>query len=371
MGPATHYYDLPAPLSLRRGGTLSGVRMAYESWGERSANDNNTILILTGLSPGAHAASSAADPEAGWWEEMIGPGKAIDTDRWHVLCVNSLGSCKGSTGPASIDPASGQPWRLNFPELTLEDVASAAAAVLDGLGISHPQAIIGPSMGGMSTLAFASLQPGRCKHLALISTAAQATPFAIAVRSLQRELVRSDRGWEHGNYADGAQVRTGMRLARKLGMSTYRSPQEWQARFGRARQPEAPAEPFGPEFAIESYLEVHAERFIGAFDPNCYLYLSRAMDWFDLADHADGDNQAALQRLQLDSALVIGVATDCLFPLWQQEALARGLTEAGTQVDWHPLPSPMGHDSFLVDIERFGPPLAQWLATLETNRAKR
>lgn len=365
MGPATRYLDLTQAFRMRRGGQLPGLRMAYECWGQRSAADDNTLLILTGLSPGAHAASCAADPEAGWWEAMIGPGKAIDTDRWHVLCVNSLGSCKGSTGPASIDPATGQPWRLRFPELTLEDVASAAAAVLDGLGIAAPKAVIGPSMGGMSTLAFAAQYPGRCRNLALISTAAQATPFAIAVRSLQRELVRSDRGWQNGHYGEGSEVRAGMRLARKLGMTTYRSPAEWQERFGRQRQPEAPSEPFGPEFAIESYLQVHADRFIGAFDPNCYLYLSRAMDWFDLAEHGNGDTQAALARLDLKAALVIGVATDFLFPLWQQEALARGLGEAGVAVDWHPLPSPMGHDSFLVDIERFDPPIRQWLAALQ------
>ncbi len=368
MGPATAYIDLADPLTMRRGGRLASVRMAYECWGERSAADDNTLLILTGLSPGAHAASCAADPSPGWWEGMIGPGLPVDTDYWHVVCVNSLGSCKGSTGPASIDPASGQPYRLGFPELTLEDVAAAAALVLDALGISQPKALIGPSMGGMSTLAFAALQPGRTRHMALISTAAQATPFAIAVRSLQRELVRADRGWQAGHYAEGSDVRTGMRLARKLGMTTYRSADEWQQRFGRARQAQAPTEPFGPEFEIEAYLEVHADRFIGAFDPNCYLYLSRAMDWFDLAEHAGGDNQAALAKLQLESALVIGVATDFLFPLWQQEALARGLAEAGARVDWHPLPSPMGHDSFLVDFERFGPPIASWLDGLRSSQ---
>ncbi|MCB1607075.1 MAG: homoserine O-acetyltransferase [Xanthomonadales bacterium] len=365
MGPATQYAALPNPFAMRRGGSLRGGRIAFESWGTLDPDRRNALLILTGLSPGAHAASSVADPEEGWWEAMVGPGKAIDTERWFVVCVNSLGSCKGSTGPAEDDPATGAPYRLSFPELSLEDVAHGAAVVLDHLGIERPAALIGPSMGGMSCLAFAAQYPGRCRHLILISTAASAAPFAIAIRSLQREVVRADRGWANGNYRGGADLSTGMRLARKIGMTTYRSPEEWRDRFGRERVEDAPSEAFGIEFQIESYLQAHAERFITAFDPNCYLYLSRAMDWFDLAEHGQGNMQQAINHLQIETALVMGVGTDFLFPLWQQEELARRLQDSGSRVQWCPLPSPMGHDSFLVDFDRFCPPIADYLASRE------
>ncbi len=366
MGPATLYAPLPDPFQLRRGGSLAGGRIAFETWGELNPQRSNVLLILTGLSPGAHAASSPADPEDGWWEGMLGSGQGIDTDRWFVVCVNSLGSCKGSTGAADLDPQTETPYRLRFPELTLEDVAAGAAVVLDHLGIDTPAVLIGPSMGGMSCLAFAALYPQRCRRLMLISTAAQAAPFAIAIRSLQREVVRADRGWANGHYSSGADLSTGMRLARKIGMTTYRSPEEWRDRFGRERIPDAPVEPFGIEFQIESYLQAHAERFITAFDPNCYLYLSRAMDWFDLADHGGGDTQQAINALGVESALVIGVGTDFLFPIWQQEQLARALQDSGAAVRWCPLASPMGHDSFLVDFDRFCPPIADYLAQIET-----
>ena len=364
MGPATQYAELPEAFEMHRGGSLPGGRIAFETWGTLNAAADNALLILTGLSPGAHAASSKSDPESGWWEPMLGPGKAIDTDRWYVICVNSLGSCKGSTGPAETNPRTNAPYRLEFPELALEDVARGAACVLDSLGVDQPAALIGPSMGGMSCLAFAALYPQRARKLVLISSAASAAPFAIAIRSLQREVVRADRGWAAGNYGGGADLSTGMRLARKIGMTTYRSPEEWRDRFGRERVPGGPSEAFGAEFQIESYLEAHAQRFITAFDPNCYLYLSRAMDWFDLADHGDGNLQQALNRLQVDTALVMGVGTDFLFPLWQQEELARGLSDAGAEVQWCPLPSPMGHDSFLVDYERFCPPIREYLGSL-------
>jgi len=364
MGPATQYAKLPKPFKMHRGGSLPSGRVAFETWGALNAAADNALLILTGLSPGAHAASNVQDPQSGWWEPMLGPGKAIDTDRWFVVCVNSLGSCKGSTGPAEDDPNTAAPYRLSFPELALEDVARGAACVLDQLDIQTPAALIGPSMGGMSCLAFAALYPQRARNLVLISSAARAAPFAIAIRSLQREVVRADRGWAEGNYRGGADLSTGMRLARKIGMTTYRSPEEWRDRFGRERVPGGPSEAFGPEFQIELYLEAHAQRFITAFDPNCYLYLSRAMDWFDLADHADGDLQQSVDQLRIDSALVMGVGTDFLFPLWQQEELARTLGDAGADVRWCPLPSPMGHDSFLVDYDRFCPPVRDYLNAL-------
>jgi homoserine O-acetyltransferase len=360
---ATRFLELPTPYVLRRGGELTGARLAYETWGALAPDAGNAVLILTGLSPSAHAASSADDPTPGWWESMIGPGKAIDTSRWFVICVNSLGSCKGSTGAASINPATGRAYRLDFPDLTLEDIAESARHVLDHFRIRRLGALIGPSMGGMSAMAFAVMFPGTAPNLVLISTAPYSLPFATAIRSLQRESIRRDPNWNDGQYADDRWPEQGFRTARKLGMISYRSAAEWRDRFGRKRLNAKPEKPFEREFEVEAYLDAHADRFVGSFDPNSYLYLSRAMDWFDLSDHG-GAVDIALARMQARRVLVIGVGTDILFPIEQQREIAEGLRNAGAVVDYFPLPSIQGHDAFLVDFERFAPIVANFLGCL-------
>ena len=341
------------PFRFHRGDVLPGITLAYETWGELNADRSNAILLFTGLSPSAHAASSEEDPNDGWWEFMIGPGHPIDTNVYFVLCVNSLGSCKGSLGPASINPETGEPWRLGFPDVCIEDVAAATQRVVEHLGIEQLCAVMGPSMGGMTTLAWASQNPTGARHLMTISSAPRAEPFSIAIRSLQREMILLDPAFADGQYTDEAWPRQGMRMARKLGMVSYRSAIEWEERFGRDLQYRYQNRPFTMNFEVESYLEAAADRFIGAFDPCCYLYLSRAMDWFDAS--AGKDTLAeALADLRLDSALVIGVDTDLLFPPRQQGEIARTLTHLGIDTRLSMLPSPQGHDAFLVDFENFG-----------------
>ncbi|WP_368565729.1 homoserine O-acetyltransferase [Pseudoxanthomonas sp. UTMC 1351] len=369
--PGTRFHPLSSPFPMKRGGQLHNARVAFETWGELNATGDNAILIVTGLSPDAHAARNAANPEDGWWEAMVGPGKPIDTDRWFVICVNSLGSCKGSTGPASINPATGDRYRLDFPELSIEDVADAAYEVVHGLGIRQLACIIGNSMGGMTALAFLLRHPGAARTHINISGSAQALPFSIAIRSLQREAIRLDPKWNNGHYDDGNYPESGMRMARKLGVITYRSALEWDGRFGRVRlESDRPDEdPFGLEFQVESYLEGHARRFVRRFDPNCYLYLSRSMDWFDLAEYAhgqraDGDVMGGLARIRVEKALAIGATTDILFPLQQQQQIAEGLAAGGAQAEFLALDSPQGHDAFLVDFARFGPAVAGFLAAL-------
>ena len=364
--PGTRWFDLPSPFPMKRGGALHGARIAYETWGRLNPARDNAVLIVTGLSPDAHAASNDGNPEPGWWEAMLGPGKPIDTDRWFVLCVNSLGSCKGSTGPASSNPETGTLYRLDFPELSIEDGADASVAVVRGLGIERLACVIGNSMGGMTALALLQRHPGIARSHVNISGAARALPFSIAIRSLQREAIRLDPNWNHGDYSDDAYPESGMRMARKLGVITYRSALEWDGRFGRVRlESDRPdEEPFGLEFEVESYLEGHARRFVRRYDPNCYLYLSRSMDWFDIGEscgHA-GDTHRGLAAIRgLSRALVIGVNTDILFPIEQQEEIAEGLRAAGSAVEFQPMPSPQGHDAFLVDAERFGPALRAFL----------
>lgn len=371
--PGTRFVDLPATFPMKRGGALHGGRIAYETWGSLSAARDNAVLIVTGLSPDAHAAANDGNPEPGWWQPMLGPGRPIDTDRWFVICVNSLGSCKGSTGPASTNPATGEPYRLDFPELSVEDGADAAAHAVRSLGIERLACVIGNSMGGMVALALLLRHPGIAPAHINISGAARALPFSIAIRSLQREAIRLDPNWNDGRYDDATYPESGMRMARKLGVITYRSALEWDGRFGRVRldSDRADGDPFGLEFEVESYLEAHARRFVRRFDPNCYLYLSRSMDWFDLGEYRGGscgshasNTRAGLALVRIERALAIGVQTDILFPLQQQQEIAEGLAAGGADARFLPLESPQGHDAFLVDYERFGPAVRDFLAGL-------
>jgi homoserine O-acetyltransferase len=372
--PGTRFVDLPSPFAMRRGGALVGARLAYETWGRLDARRSNAVLVLPGLSPNAHAARHAENAAEGWWEGMLGAGKAIDTDRWFVICVNPLGSCKGSTGAASPHPDDGEPYRLRFPDLSIEDGADAAAHLVRSLGIERLDTVIGNSMGGMSALALLLRHPGIARRHVNISGSARSLPFSIAIRSLQREAIRLDPHWADGHYSDARYPESGMRMARKLGVVTYRSAMEWDGRFGRVKFDAECREddPFGPEFEVERYLEGHARRFVRHFDPNAYLYLSRSMDWFDAADYAPGASRgdgadedtkviAALATVQIEQALAIGVHTDILFPLQQQEQVAEGFRAGGVDSRFLPLPSPQGHDAFLVDLARFGPAVRDFL----------
>ncbi len=359
---ALRQFTLDGSFAMKRG-TLQRPTFAYETWGQLNTERSNTVLVFTGLSPSAHIASSEDDPANGWWEDMVGPDKPIDTGRYFVVCVNSLGSCFGSTGPASIDPATGERYRLHFPVLHVEDIAAGGAEVLDHLGIQQADTVLGASMGGMTALAFAMLHPERARQLVAISSSARSLPFSIAIRSLQREMIRRDTAWQNGNYPPDAPPVTGMQLARKLGMITYRSADEWAERFGRERVTDRPPvdHPFGMDFEVESYLEAHAAKFVGSFDANCYLYLSRAMDLFDATDHG-GSLEQALSRVQVKRAMIIGVDTDFLFPVEQQEELAIGLQKQVAEVVFHRLASIQGHDSFLVDMDRFRPVMARFFS---------
>lgn len=354
---------LPNTFPLYRGGSILDAHIAYESWGTLNEMRDNAILLFTGLSPSSHAASTDRDATPGWWQKMIGPGLAIDTRHYFVICVNSLGSCFGSTGPASINPATGERYRLEFPEIAVEDIAAAGFAAARALGVSQLNAVAGASLGGMVVTAFVAQFPDGARRAISISGSPAASPFAIALRSVQREAILRDPDWQGGNYAADSPPRNGMRLARKLGTITYRSATEWRQRFGRdALSGNAlRASPFAPRFAVEGYLEAQAERFTRVFDPNCYLYLSRAMDRFDLAEHG-GSFAAAFSKTRLERALVIGVESDMLFPIHEQAAITEALTAAGVTTRFARLPSLEGHDAFLVDIPRFDAEIRAFLA---------
>lgn len=358
---ARRYAALPDPFPMWRGGVLHRARLAYETWGTLNPARDNALLLFTGLSPPAHAASSPEDPTEGWWQGMVGPGLAIDSERFFVICVNSLGSCFGSTGPASMDPATGAPYRLSFPDLSVEDIARAGYETVRSLGITRLDTVMGPSLGGMVVLAYAALFPEAARRVVCISGTAAAAPFAIALRSIQREAITSDPDWAGGNYPAELPPARGQRLARKLGTVTYRSAAEWQQRFGREpiRPDMRTADPFASEFAVQGYLETLAQRFVTAFDANCYLYISRSMDRFELAVH--GDPVTLFRRAGLEQALVIGVQSDLLFSVSEQQAVAGFLEAAGVATHFAPLPCIEGHDAFLVDLGTFGREIGAFL----------
>lgn len=356
---AMNLLQVEEPFHFLSGGEIPAVTLAFETWGELNADRSNAVLILTGLSPNAHAASSAEDPTDGWWEPMVGPGKGIDTDRHFVICVNHLGSCFGSTGPSSIDPRDGRRYNLRFPELTMEDMARAAREAVRSLGIERLAALVGPSMGGMVALAYAMQFPDEVRDLVLISTAANLDARTIAIHSLQREAIRVDPAWANGDYQSPPTA--GMKLARKIGMSSYRTAAEWSDRFGRKRTDRWGNAAFGIEFEIESYLEAVASKFVDRFDANSYLYLSRAMDLFDVAEHGDCV-LTGLARVAAERILVVGVESDTLFPLGQQRRIADAFARAGKDVQFTALSSVQGHDAFLVDMPRFQPLIGDWLA---------
>ena len=335
-----HQAALPSPYRFHRGGEIISGQIAYETWGVLNQTKSNSILIFTGLSPSAHAASSSSNPEPGWWEQLIGEGAALDTNHFHIICVNSLGSCFGSSGPASIDPVTGTQYGNAFPAVSIEDIAAGGIAVLDHLGIKRASLVIGPSLGGSAVLAFAALHPGRARRLISISGTMAASAHAIALRSIQREAVQNDPV-------------NGLRLARKLGTVTYRSAAELSARFGRA------ASNSGQDFAIQDYLDQQADKFSKTFDPDSYLKLSRAIDLFDLSAH--GDPTTLFQRAGLESALVIGVEQDSLFTIDEQTRIAAALRAAGIPTQLERVDSLAGHDAFLADQPLFAAIIARWL----------
>ena len=354
---------------MQSGGELIGAGVAVETYGRLTPARDNAVLLFSGLSASAHAASHPADTSPGWWEHMIGPGKAFDTERYYVVSVNSLGSCFGSTGPGSVNPATGKPYGGMFPELRVEDIARASQAAVEALGIERLHAVVGASLGGMTALAHAALYPGKTRLLASISGALSASTLALATRTLQREIVGTAL---HGG-ADAPSVSQAMRWARKIGVLSYVGFELLQQRFGRDQTEPFAGKPSGSAFEVESWLEHLAQKFDRQFNPWAYWYISRAMDLFDFGDFgADGELAGrrrsaagiarAAQRIRVERALVIGVHQDILFPLPQQRAIAAALQGAGIATELAELSSPYGHDAFLTETAMFTPVLRDFLA---------
>ncbi|KAG1846769.1 homoserine acetyltransferase [Suillus subalutaceus] len=388
------------PLELTYGSTLPSFDIAYETWGTLSPSRDNVILLHTGLSASSHAASTELNPTEGWWEKFIGPGRALDTNQFFVICTNVLGGCYGSTGPSSLDPE-GQRYATRFPILSIFDMVRAQFKLLDHLGVQKLYASVGSSMGGMQSLAAGWLFPDRVGKIVSISGTARSSPGSIAMRHAQRSVLMADPHWNNGFYYDDLPPHTGMKLARLVGRAeiatiTYRSGPEWDQRFGRKlrklKDGESPSPlrspTLCPDFLIETYLDHQGEQFCLKYDANSLLYISKAMDLFDLtlpalrelamttATHAQPSPStsssrqstvpskshppplhyaphfpelaAGLEPLKSMPILVLGVQSDILFPVEQQRELVDALRMAGsTQVSYFELGGVWGHDTFL------------------------
>ncbi|MFE6410952.1 homoserine O-acetyltransferase [Streptomyces sp. NPDC057837] len=339
------WYEREKPLALEAGGELPAVRLAYETWGRLAPDRSNAVLVLHALTGDSHVAGPAqpGHPTPGWWDGLVGPDRALDTDRFFVVAPNVLGGCQGSTGPASPDP-SGRPWGGAFPFLTQRDQVAAEAGLADALGVDRWALVVGGSMGGMRALEWAVSYPERLDALLLLATAAAASAEQIAWSSLQVRAIRSDPNWRGGHYhATGEGPHDGLGLARAIAHVTYRSEPELQLRFGRS--PQGAEDPFGGgRYQVESYLGHHAAKLVRRFDAASYVVLSEAMNSHDVG-RGRGGVRAALSRVTART-LVAGVDSDRLYPPSQQAELAAGIRTAdGLRV----IASAHGHDGFLIE----------------------
>lgn len=339
------FLDLEAPVRLERGGTLPGVRVAYETWGTLAAGGGNAVLVEHALTGDSHVVGPAGPGHAtaGWWPDLIGPGAPLDTDRLFVVCANVLGGCQGTTGPSSTAP-DGRPWGSRFPEVTIADQVAVEAALADALGIDRWTAVLGGSMGGMRALEWAAGHPGRVARLFLIASNAVASADQIGTQSTQQTAIRSDPGWAGGDFPrtgrPGDGPVGGLGTARRIAHLTYRSDIELDARFGTAVQDDG-------RYAVASYLDHHAAKLAARFDAGSYVVLTEAMNSWDLG-RGRGGVEAALGRVTA-RAVVAGLDTDRLYPPAQQRRVADGLG-----VPLHLVSSPYGHDGFLLETDEVG-----------------
>jgi len=346
---------LPGPLALDGGALLAPVEIAYETYGSLDADRRNAILICHALTGDQHVASDhPVTGKPGWWTRMVGPGKPIDSARHFVVCANVLGSCMGSSGPASTDPATGKPYAMAFPVITIRDMVRAQAMLLDYLGIEQVT-VVGGSMGGMQALSWAATYPDRVTKAVVIASAARHTAQNIAFHEVGRQAIMADPAWRRGDYyGQGAGPAAGLAVARMAAHITYLSEAGLTEKFGRRLQarPNSPegAKSFGfdADFQVESYLRHQGLSFTDRFDANAYLYITRAMDYFDLAEEHGGPLANAFKRTRTRFALV-SFDTDWLYPTAESRIIVQALNAAGAAVSFVELTSPYGHDAFLLD----------------------
>ena len=341
------------PFAFKSGQTLPGFTLRYETYGQLNATRDNCVLICHALSGDHHCAGwhSPSDAKPGWWNNLIGPGKAVDTRRFFVVCANVLGGCQGSTGPSSINPETGRPYGILFPFVTIRDMVRAQKLLLDHLGVAELHGAIGGSMGGMTALLFAIKFPRFTRRVLAMATTARESAQAIAFNEVGRQAIMQDPAWNRGDYPRDGGPRVGLAIARMMAHITYVSDASMDRKFGRRKKDPAGGDAYtlDMQFEVESYLRHQGQSFINRFDANSYLYITRALDQFDLAQ-TFGSLESAFASVEADT-LVVGFTSDWLFPPEQNRQLALALLRAGKRASYAELATDLGHDSFLLESE--------------------
>ena len=350
MNAHSQTLTLPGSLPLDGGGELTRVELAFETYGELNADRSNAILLCHALTGDQYVASPhPITGKPGWWERMVGPGKPIDTDRFHIICANVIGSCMGSTGPAS-EASDGHPYAMRFPVITIRDMVRAHIGLLDMLDIETLHAVVGGSMGGMQALSLAANWPDRARRVLVIASTSRHSAQNIAFHELGRQAIMADPRWQDGSYYGGDGPDNGLAVARMAAHITYLSEEALTGKFGRNLQDrEAKSFGFDADFQVESYLRYQGSGFPRRFDANSYLYITRAMDYFDLAEEHGGKLADAFAGTDARFCLV-SFDSDWLYPTSESRHVVHALNAAGAAVSFVELSAPHGHDSFLLDV---------------------
>lgn len=348
----TEYFTFghsPHELKLESGQKLGSITLAYETYGQLNKEKTNAILVLHALSGDAHAAGvHQGSDEPGWWDALIGPGKALDTEKYFVICSNVIGGCKGSTGPSSINPKTNKPYALDFPIITIADMVRAQKHLIDHLGIKKLLSVIGGSMGGMQALQWVASFPESIQCAIPIATALKHSPQQIAFDEVGRQAVMADPAWNNGNYYDQEKPERGLSVARMIGHITYMSDKSMEEKFSRRLKDKNYSFKFSTDFEVEGYLRYRGDNFVKRFDANSYLYITKAMDYFNLSGDAlipKGKNTGL-------RFLVIAFKSDWLYPAYQAQDIARQLKIKGVDATYCEVNSSYGHDAFLLEIEQ-------------------
>lgn len=360
----TEYAHFDTELQLESGRLLGPITLAYETYGALNADKSNAILVTHAWTGDAHAAGKHTedDRKPGWWDDMIGPGKVLDTDKYHVICSNTIGSCKGSTGPTSKNPRTGQPYNLTFPVLMVRDMVRAQALLLDHLGIDSLLTVIGGSMGAMQALEWGIHYPERVRSIVPIAGTGRTSPMAISLNALARQAVYNDPLWKKGNYRPEHPPADGLALARAVGHISFLSDASMHLKFGRKYSARDGLFDFFGQFEIERYLEYNGSNFVDRFDTNSFLYLARSLDLYDVAWNFDSVEEA-LSNLNCPS-IWFAFTSDWLYPANQTEEVVDVLEKLEKPVEYHLIKSDYGHDSFLVEPEKFTPKIVDFLNRL-------
>ena len=355
----------PDGIVLESGRKLGPITLAYETYGTLDRERSNAILVLHALSGDAHAAGyHQGDKDPGWWDGMIGPGKAFDTNRYFVICSNVIGGCNGSTGPSSINPASGKPYALDFPIITISDMVRAQALLIDHLGIEKLLAVVGGSMGGMQALQWAAEFPERVRAVIPVATALKHSPQQIAFDEVIRQSIMADPDWRQGNYYDHGQPGRGLAVARMIGHITFMSDTSMEEKFSRRLKNGIYSYSFTDDFEVEGYLRYRGDNFVKRFDANSYLYITKAMDYFDLSD----GRLIRADRKGGTRFLVISFKSDWLYPSHQSRDIVKELKRGHVAATYCELDSTYGHDAFLVETVAQTGLITHFLDNLEKRR---